>query len=157
MVAKPINRLKHYSTRRSTLRGAFRFGLQAAVMLSLGGCALFEQRPPEDIVEERANLHLAALRSADWDRALTFTTPEFQKSSQARRYRAFYSAAPTWLDAEVYAVECEELTPVERCEVKTRVYPFVPPHIQANISHLPVSVSHTWVLLNGQWYRYEEK
>ena len=126
------------------------------LLLMLSGCAVFDSRPPEEVVLERAELHLAALRAGDFDAALEFTTPGFQSSARARRYGAMYSAAPAWRNAEIYAVECEGGQEAEKCLVRTRIYPFIAPHIQANIGNLPVSVTADWILLSGKWYRYEK-
>lgn len=123
----------------------------------LTSCSILDQRSPEEIVQERANLHLAALRSAKWEEALQYTTPAFQQSAQARRYGAMYSAAPTWRKAEIYSVTCDLASEAQSCEVRTRIHPFIPPHIQANITDLPVSVTSQWLLLKGNWYRYEDR
>ena len=127
-----------------------------AAMILLSGCAVFDDRPAEERVLDRAQQHLAALRAGKFDEALKYTTPSFQASARGRRYRAIYSAAPTWRDAEVYAVECEDAEKPEKCVVRTRIYPFIPPHIQANITGLPVSVSKDWIYTEDDWYRYEE-
>ena len=138
------------------MNGRFRLFVLALVALFISGCSVFDRRPPEEIVLERAEQHLAALRAGDFALALEYTTPAFQASAQGRRYRAMYSAAPTWRNAEIYAVECEEVENPQRCLVRTRIYPFVPPHIQANITDLPISVKATWIIVNGRWYRFEE-
>ena len=127
-----------------------------AAMMLFSGCAVFDDRPAEERVLDRAQQHLAALRAGKFDEALEYTTPSFQTSARGRRYRAIYSAAPTWLDAEIYAVQCENAEKPVKCMVRTRIYPFVPPHIQGNISGLPVSVSKDWIFTDGDWYRYEE-
>ena len=124
-------------------------------MLIMSGCTLFDQRPPEEVVLERAEAHLTAMREGDFQTALTYTTPAFQESARARRYGAMYSSAPMWRDAEVYAVECEEAELVERCTVRTRIVPFIAPHIQANIRGLPVSVWADWIYTERNWYRFE--
>lgn len=127
-----------------------------AWVLSLAaGCSLIEQRSDEDIVLERAQSHLTALRAADYQTALTYTTPAFRESARARRYAATYSAAPTWKNAEIYSVECGEEVSEGVCKVRTRIYPFVPPHIKANIQGLPVSVTVDWIYTDRNWYRYE--
>ena len=138
------------------MNGRFRLLVLALVALFLAGCSVFDRRPAEEIVLERAEQHLAALRAGDFALALEYTTPTFQASAQGRRYRAMYSAAPTWRNAEIYAVECEEVETPQRCLVRTRIYPFVPPHIQGNITGLPVSVSKDWIYTEADWYRYEE-
>lgn len=125
-------------------------------LLILSGCALFDQRPPEEVVLERAEAHLAALREGDFQAALDYTTPAFQQSARARRYGSMYSSAPMWRGAEIYAVKCEESEVVERCTVRTRILPFIAPHIQANIRDLPVSVSAEWIYTERDWYRYEK-
>lgn len=125
-------------------------------MALLSGCAVFDVRPPEERVLDRAQQHLAALRAGKFDEALEYTTPAFQASARGRRYRAMYSAAPTWRDAEIYAVQCENAEKPVKCMVRTRIYPFVPPHIQGNITGLPVSVSKDWIFIDNDWYRYED-
>ena len=125
-------------------------------LLIMSGCTMLDQRPPEDVVLERAEAHLAALREGDFQTALDYTTPAFQQSARARRYGSMYSSAPMWRGAEIYAVECEATEVVERCTVRTRVLPFIAPHIQANIRDLPVSVSADWIYTERNWYRYEK-
>lgn len=122
----------------------------------LSGCTLLQPKSPEERVLERAEAHLAALRARDFATALTYTTPSFQASARARRYGVMYSAAPAWREAEVYRVVCPDAIEVLKCQAYTRIRPYVPPHIQANITDLPVSVRADWLLLDEEWYRYED-
>lgn len=127
----------------------------APLVSILCGCSVLEQKPPEEVVLERAEAHLAAMRDGDFQTALEYTTPAFQQSARARRYGSMYSSAPMWRGAEIYAVNCEGGDIVERCTVRTRILPFIAPHIQANIRDLPVSVSADWIYTERNWYRYE--
>ena len=130
--------------------------LPLVLSILLGGCTWLQPKSPEERVLERAEAHLAALRAGDFAEALTYTTPSFQASAKARRYGALYSAAPAWRQAEVYRVDCPAGDAELKCEAHTRIHPFVPPHIQANITDLPVSVKADWLFLDGNWYRYED-
>lgn len=83
------------------------------VGILLAGCA----SPPNVSVEERLgdrSLQWAdALMDLDFDKALAFMTPSYQSSPRAERFRADFSGAGHWQDAEIKWVKCDEDTSAE--------------------------------------------
>jgi hypothetical protein len=85
---------------------ATKLGLLAAVLVA--GCA----SPPKVSIEE----HLSdktlqwtdALIGQDYERALTFMTPGYQNSPRAERFRADFSGASFWQNAEIKWVKCDQ-------------------------------------------------
>ena len=87
---------------RSALRAS------ALVGVLLVGCASQPDVSIEEQVGSRALQWVDALIELDYDRALTFMTPTYQKSARAERFRGEFSGAGWWRGAEIKWVKCDE-------------------------------------------------
>ena len=124
-------------------------GLPAVV----GGCTTVPEQTTVDLVGQRAISWAEALINLDYEGALSFTTPSYQASPRADRYRGDFSGAGFWRSVTLHSVDCGESRPPSRCEVTIIISMIVPPEVARET---PISYDTTWVLLDGQWYLYRK-
>ena len=129
-----------------------KFVLILAVLLSTAGCAVFETRPPEEVVAERAMEQANYLMAGDFEAALEYMTPSFQNGPQAQDYRRDKAAVPSWNAASIKWVKCDEVEAPERCEVRVMVTVVRPPSITVPIT---IPLDDTWILVEGIWYQFD--
>ena len=120
-------------------------GLSAVVV----GCTTVPAQTIVDLVGERAISWAEALIELDYDDALSYTTPSYQASPRADRYRADFSGAGLWRSVTLHSVDCGESQAPSRCDVTIIISMIVPPEVARET---PISYDMTWVLLDGQWY-----
>ena len=129
-----------------------KFVLILAVLLSTAGCAVFETRPPEEVVAERAMEQANYLMAGDFEAALEYMTPSFQNGPKAQDYRREKAAAPAWDDASVKWVKCDADDEVTKCEVRLLITVLRPPAITVPIQ---IPLDDTWILVDGNWYQFD--
>ena len=125
------------------------------MLMLLAGCSGMPFGPaPEELVAERAMAHARALQAGDYERALAYTTPGFRASARAQRYPAIYSGATKWEKVDLRWVKCEDSDTgsIEACKARVAVYPLIPGVLEG----IPVNVDATWLLIDGEWYRFED-
>jgi len=91
---------------RAALHPVTSMCLLASIMFS--GCASSPPMSVEEQVGNRALQWANALMSLDYDEALTFMTPTYQRSPRAERFRGDFSGTGFWQDAEVKWVKCDQ-------------------------------------------------
>lgn len=128
----------------------FRLAL-VALLLSISGCALLQDAPPEERVAQRAQERLDLLMSGQMERSYYYTTPGYQTARSPQQYARNWVGVAMWLSATVVKVDCVDLTPVQRCEAVVRVS-FKPARQEASDTHL----RETWLLIDGKWYFYQK-
>ena len=121
--------------------------------LSVQGCTtVTDNRPPEEIVVERAAVHLELLREQQWEQALSYTTPGFRSQTTPEQYSGRYGGVWMWKETRVGDVSCDGQPVTDRCKVQT--YRTVSsPHFQGDIEHYSPKV---WIKVDGQWFIYEK-
>ena len=124
-------------------------GLLAVV----SGCTTVPEQTTVDLVGQRAISWAEALIDLDYDGALSYTTPSFQASPRADRYRGDFSGAGFWRSVTLHSVDCGESQAPLRCDVTIIISMIVPPEAARET---PISYDTTWVLLDGQWYLYRK-
>lgn len=97
--------MKHCQLKAIT-QAAFSMCLLSGVLLA--GCATPQPMTVEEQVGNRALQWADALMSLDYDEALTFMTPTYQRSPRAERFRGDFSGTGFWQDAEVKWVKCDQ-------------------------------------------------
>jgi hypothetical protein len=132
------------------LKRAVVIGVLPAVV---GGCTTVPEQTTIDLVGQRAISWAEALINADYAGALSFTTPSYQASPRADRYRGDFSGAGFWQSVTLHSVDCGESQPPSRCEVTIIISMIVPPEVARET---PISYDTTWLLLDGQWYLYRQ-
>ena len=124
-------------------------GLPAVV----GGCTTVPEQTTVDLVGQRAISWAEALINLDYEGALSFTTPSYQASPRADRYRGDFSGAGFWRSVTLHSVDCGESQAPLRCDVTIIISMIVPPEMARET---PISYDMTWVFLDGQWYLYRQ-
>ena len=131
----------------------YRAVITLVILVGLGGCALIaDQRPPEEIVAERAATHLELLRLEQWDEALAYTTPAFRSKTPPDQYAKKYGGVWMWQSTRVGEVSCDGEPEKTRCEVQTyRTIVFRPQMTKPREHYKP----RTWINVDGQWFIFE--
>ena len=124
-------------------------GLPAVV----SGCTTVPEQTTVDLVGQRAISWAEALIDLDYDGALSYTTPSYQASPRADRYRGDFSGAGFWRSVALHSVDCGESQTPLRCDVTMIISMIVPPEVARET---PISYDTTWLLLDGQWYLYRK-
>lgn len=121
-----------------------------ALLFGFSACASFESKSPEEIVTERVLAQAEAFMALDYDLALTFMTPTYQKSPRASRFRAEFSGASWWQGVDMKWVNCEEAAEPSRCDVRVIIHMMRPPAVNTPI---PIPYDMVWANIDGVWYR----
>lgn len=119
-----------------------------------GGCAMFDSRPAEIIVEERAAERLGRLLEGDFEAAYALTTPGYRTLESVGQYRGRWRGAAMWTGYEVVSVTCNEAgsEAAGRCETTVAIS-FDAPRMPEVTTHM----FETWLLVEGQWYFYQPR
>ena len=123
------------------------------VAMSLSACNTTLQLSTEEVVGNRAGEWAEALMALDYDKALSMTTPGFQKSPRASRYRADFSGTGWWQDVTLKSVNCDDVVPHERCEVRQIISLMRPP---ATKYPIPIPYDSVWLNIDGEWYIFHK-
>ena len=135
------------------LRRARRFRLLALAVgyAVIAGCAgVFDSRPAEEIVADRAAKHLSYLQAQEWGRALKFTTPAFRSVTTSEQYAVRYRGAGGWLESRVGEVSCDA-PDYNVCNAATYVTTRQPMYGMSNERYRP----RKWIKSGNQWFIYE--
>ena len=118
----------------------------------LGACAsLIDDRPPEEIVAERASEHLNLLHKQDWEAALQFTTPSFRKNNTPEQYAKRYGGVWMWRGTRVGKVACDAAAEITRCVADTYRTVQMPPMTWESEHYKP----RVWIKVDRDWYIFE--
>ena len=123
----------------------------------LTACAAFQDKPPEEWVEIRANEQAQALIERDYALALTYVVPSFQESARADLYEARYEGSSFWNSAEVRWVKCGDAPDPQRCEVRLWIYGNIPSagrYASQRGKDVPISLDSVWIKTEGNWYQF---
>lgn len=111
------------------------------------GCAslgLFQT--PEERVEQRAQERLDALMARDMEKAFSFLSPAYRKTTTWQRFSGKYAGVANWREATIKSVECE----VDRCDVNISIrYQMIRPKVENTRTQKEV-----WIEVGGEWYFY---
>lgn len=127
-----------------------------SLTLLLAGCSAVQIGPKESPTDEVARLAMEwgnALIAQDYERALTYTTPEFQKGPRAERYRGEFGGSVYWQSIDFKWVKCDDETDARRCEARFIITLLRPPAVSTPI---PMPYDTVWVRPSDQWYLYHD-
>ena len=120
------------------------------IAAALGGCAIFDNRPPEEIVGERAQTRLDLLLSKDFERSYQYMTPGYRAIHTVDQYTVDFAGSGMWTDTSIATVGCTRIgeAPVTACKVIALIsYP------APRMGYIQTTeVTENWVLLDGRWY-----
>lgn len=134
---------------RLTRRNALAISAVAGASLwLLAGCSgpATDDRPPEEIVKERAEARWAALVGGNADEAYAFASPAFRNTTSIERHRGRFAGAVRWSGAEVESVNCEE----DRCAVVVNVT-YKARGARFNYENTR-PMEEVWIHSDGQWW-----
>mgnify|MGYP001347117565 FL=1 len=127
------------------------FRMALIALLLVNGCAVLHDAPPEERVAQRAQERVDLLRRGQIEPANRYPTPGYRTTKSPQEYARNWVGVGMWLSATIVKVECDDLTPVQRCEAVMRVS-FNAPRQDVADTHL----RETWLLLDGEWYLYQQ-
>lgn len=121
-----------------------------AAMVS--GCAMFDARPPEEIVAERAQQRVELLQAGEYDAAYTFATPGYRSTETVARYGTRWSGVKMWLTVDVTSARCEYDNEgvTDSCKAFLQVT-----YIAAGHGEQTTLLEERWILIDGNWYLYQ--
>ena len=128
-------------------------GLVVPAALLTGGCASSGSaaRPAKEIVGERAQARWDALLRRDWSTAYGYLASGYRGIVPAERYGNQFTGPMQWQGAKVHGVDCEETRCIATVEISFRL--LLPGHMDRVSSTF---VEETWLLEEGQWYKFEK-
>lgn len=123
------------------------------IILALAGCAAFDSRPAEEVVEERALQRIQALMSGDYETAYGLTTPAYRTLESQADYTRRWIGASMWREVGVARVVCAASdVEVTKCRVAVKIT-FDPPRAPETTTHM----QEDWLKVNGRWYFYQRR
>jgi len=116
------------------------------------GCASIGagSRPAEQVVLERAQARWNALVDRDFAAAYTYLTAGYRAVVPLAAYRRQTTGPAQWEGAKAHSAKCEAARCIVAVEITFRIG--LPGHADRVQSSF---VDETWVLEDGQWFKYE--
>ena len=132
----------------SSVKIGLALALAAAAM---AGCATLGGSTPEQIVAQRSANYWKARAASDYVKAYAFSTPAYRKVNSAEKFRQQFGAGAAIHGGEAVKVNCE----AEKCtaRVKISATSALP---GLNLGTIPTYLDETWLLEDGQWWRYAD-
>lgn len=123
----------------------------ACAVLAINGCAFLAPSTPEQIVQKRAVDYWNARMAGQLDKAYVLSTPSYRKLRTKTQFNRQFGAGASFESAEVNKVECEP----DKCNVQMKLG-VKPAILGVNLGTVPIFVNETWVLEEGNWWRYQD-
>ena len=121
-------------------------------VVTAAGCASIGagSRPAEQVVLERAQARWNALVDRDFAAAYTYLTAGYRAVVPLAAYRRQTTGPAQWEGAKAHSAKCEASRCIVAVEITFRIG--LPGHADRVQSSF---VDETWVLEDGQWFKYE--
>jgi len=122
------------------------------LMAVAAGCASIGagSRPAEQVVLERAQARWNALVDRDFGAAYAYLTSGYRAVVPLAAYRRQTTGPAQWESAKAQSAKCEAARCIVAVEITFRIG--LPGHADRVQSSF---VDETWVLEDGQWFKYE--
>ncbi len=124
--------------------------LVAAAAMAVTGCATM-MASPEKAVQQRAGEYWQARVSGDYAKAYALSTPAYRKLHTLEQFRMQFGAGAALQGADVVNVTCEP----EKCTARIKISA-APALAGMNLGTIATHLSETWLLEDGQWWRYQD-
>lgn len=123
----------------------------AAGALALAGCASLGPATPEQTVKERAEAYWKARIAGQFDKTYALTPPSYRKAFTKEQFARQFGSGASVTGSEVMDVTCQP----EKCvaKVKLTAKPFI---IGLKLNSIDTYLDETWVLEDGQWWRFQD-
>jgi len=134
------------------IRSVLSAGCLALAALLTTGCASIGMgaRSAEEIVLQRAQARLDALRARNWAAAYPFLTPGYRAIVPQERYASQFQGPIQWEKASAKGAKCDE----KRCAVDVEIsFRLLLPGHSDRVS--ATNFEEVWVLEDGQWFKFE--
>ena len=115
---------------------------------TLSGCAIFDNRPPEQVVADRAQERFDLLMQGEFEKAYRYATPGYRATNTVDQYAADFGGVSMWLEAEVGEVSCPLLEEVLVCDVVTLISYNAPRMGYVQTTQVP----ERWIKVENSWY-----
>lgn len=123
----------------------FMMVLSLLTLVVVSGCASL-QRPPEEVVAERAQQRLDALVNHKPKIAYSYASPGYRASVPFEVHHPKIAGSNSWLGAKVKSVECEE----DVCTVRT----LITYRLHGGKIENTRPMKEKWIKVDGQWWIY---
>lgn len=131
--------------------------LQIFALLALfvaQGCAVLDDRTPEEIVAARAIERVNLLMAGEYEEAYLYTTPGYRSTEGVGRYGTRWAGTNMWVSAKIHSVECayvESDAMPTRCNVRMKVaFRMQTAHVQETF------LFEDWIYTDGEWFLYQK-
>ena len=121
-----------------------------AAALLVAGCASLGNTTPEEKVQQRAEAFWQARLKGEPEKAYALLSPSYRKVRTFEQYRAQYGAATGVKAASVVNVTCE----AEKCTARIKIEA-TPALMGVNVGTIATGLDETWLLEDGQWWRFQ--
>lgn len=118
--------------------------------IALSGCATLGSPTPEQKVQQRAEAFWQARLRGQPEQAYSLLSPAYRQVRTLEQYRAQYGAAAAVKAASVVNVTCE----AEKCAVRIKIEA-APALMGVNVGTIVTGLDETWLLEDGQWWRFQ--
>lgn len=123
----------------------------AAGMLALAGCAAMAPSTPEQAVKERSEAYWKARIAGQYDKTYALTPPSYRKAFTQDQFSRQFGNGAAVTGSEVTEVTCQP----EKCvaRVKLTAKPLI---LGLKLNSIDTYLDETWVLEDGQWWRFQD-
>lgn len=136
--------------------------LQIFALLALfvvQGCAVLDDRTPEEIVAARAIERVNFLMAGEYEEAYLYTTPGYRSTEGVGRYGTRWAGTSMWVSANIKSVKCPAIEGAEgaptRCKVAMEVeYRFIAAGRASGINR--TVLFEDWIYTGGDWFLYQK-
>ena len=129
------------------------------MLLIAQGCAVLDDRTPEEIVAARAIERINLLMAGEYEEAYLYTTPGYRSTEGVGRYGTRWAGTSMWVSANITSVKCAEPEgidgPSTRCQVAMQVkYRFIAAGSPSGINQ--TALFEDWIYTDGNWFLYQK-
>ncbi|TRX74078.1 DUF4864 domain-containing protein [Pseudomonas mangiferae] len=127
-------------------------GLACAALMLLTACGTFKPKSDDQIVTDRGEQRLQALKQGDYEKAYSFMSPTYRATSSLDRFKATVGRGAAMMqDYKVGEAKCE----VDTCTLQVSAnYHFLDKG--ARVPTKPMTVPRTnlerWIKVDGDWW-----
>jgi len=132
-------------------------GLACVIALSLTGCAPLQPEDSEQwhasqrpVLKERAEARWDALIKGDFEKAYSFTTPEYRDVVSMQQYKGKYGRVLDWQMAKVLNVSYDDPA-VATVSVEVR-YRVDLPGIRGEVFETQKTIPEKWLYKDRKWW-----
>ena len=118
--------------------------------LPLCGLGVAGALDAETTVQNKALERWNLLIEADFEQAYRFLSPAYRQAVPYRVYRKSIGGAVQWLSADVQSSQCD----TDTCQVKVKINYHT--NIRGYDYNLTKLFDETWILVDGDWWYFQE-